>query len=140
MESHTRRGTWKGVSYLRVRIKDNALKENKIVKKIMKMLSASQHCVLNCKKVINNWIIDSDDGELLLEFSVVDNEVTFNTVSLKKKRKGTLTGIVNTLLREKMSVAFISVMTPEMYHFCDKNGFELYDKSFGFGSYRKKCK
>lgn len=120
-----------------MRIKESSLKENKLVKKILKALSSSQKCSLNCRKVINSWIIDSNDGELLLEFCVTDNEVTFNTVTLKQKRKGTLTGIVNSILRNNMKVSFISVMTPEMYYFCDKNKFELYDKGFGFGSYRK---
>lgn len=118
-------------------IPKSAVKENALVKKIIKLLSYTQNCKLNCEKVINSWIISSSNSDLLLEFQVTSKEVTFNTVNLNEKRKGTLTSIVNAILKEKMSVAFISVMTSEMYHFCCKNDFMLYDKSFGFGSYRK---
>lgn len=116
------------------------MNENKIVRKILSVIDEYQNCNVNCNKVMNNWIITGVDNKLFLEFSIINNTVTFNEVLLINKRKGTLSEIVNFINKNGFDVIIVSVITPQMFKFCEKHKFKLYERGIGFGTYIKKAK
>lgn len=111
--------------------------ENTLVKEIIKILTRKQDCKIDCMKVMDKWLLTSESKKLDFEFTVTDEAVTVKMVKFPKKRKGTMTAIVKCILDFGKDIVVKSVITPEMYYFCDKNNFKLQSKSVGFGDYIK---
>lgn len=124
-----------GGTIMRIR---RGLMENELVKKIIEILERKQECNVNCQKVFRNWVLQSESNDLFMEFSIIDKSIEINEINLTNKRRGTMTDILNVIKEYCKSITIVSVMTPEMYKFCDKNGFETNGDGFGFGTYVKR--
>lgn len=111
--------------------------ENKLVRDIITILSKKQNCKVDCRKVLDRWLLTSQSDKLDFEFTVKGSAVTVKMAKFPRKRKGTMTDIVKCIQDYGKSIIVKSVSSTDMYYFCDKNNFRLQSRGIGFGDYIK---